>query len=188
MAATMPAPTRLIRLRRISLAAAFAGTAVAAVVFNAAVRAAEVQITGVAVAPITDGLTTVAPKFAALWWGLGTDRAFGIRVAPECSAAFIIAPLLLVAAAFALLGGRHTARRLVGAAAVTVALVVAVNSLRLVAIAWSTWQWGDSGFRWSHSVGGSLLSTIGFALAMVGFIWMLSRNRDRGMTPAMSKA
>lgn len=187
MAISTPAPTRWARLSRVSLAAAFAGTAVAAVVFNTAVRAAEVQITGLAVRPITDGLTTVAPKFAALWWGLGTDRPFGIRVAPECSAAFIIAPLLLVAAAFALLGGRHSARRLVSVAAVTVALVVAVNSLRLVVIAWSTWQWGDSGFRWTHTVGGSLLSTVGFGLAMVGFIWMLSGKGAARPATALSR-
>jgi exosortase/archaeosortase family protein len=107
----------------------------------------------------------------------------GFTVAPGCTAALLIVPFVVVAGLL-LLAGRVSPGRAVATVGVFAGVVVAVNQMRLIAIAIAMRAWGyPDGFERSHVLMGSLVSTIGVAGGLLLFLRMIvpreSRKRRR---------
>lgn len=81
----------------------------------------------------------------------------GFTITEECSAAWFVGGLLVATALLLVVWRRARAGRLLVASLVTAALLVVVNTARMVLITEATVRWGESGFGWSHTVGGSIL-------------------------------
>lgn len=132
----------------------------------AVVRGWEAQVAAVLIGPVTSGATRSDPARATYHWGLGTDLPHGLIVTPECSAATVIGPLLLLAAGAVLISRLDPARVAI-AVGVSGALMVTVNLVRLVMIAWAIDRFGpEDGYWWAHVVAGSLLSLGGFVAGL----------------------
>ena len=94
----------------------------------------------------------------------------GFTVTDECSAAWFVGGVLAMTAL--LLAGWRRARagRLLVASLVTIPLLVVVNTARMVLITEATARWGEAGFGWSHTVGGSILMIATLCLGALLFI------------------
>lgn len=99
---------------------------------------------------------------------------FGIAITPECSVAFFIGPILLLASLFVLMPQFSTPRAIV-AGAIAVALFVLVNEARLIGLAFVLSHWGRDQFEWWHSLGGSFVMLAGLALALFLFFVIVIR-------------
>lgn len=131
---------------------------------------------------VTPGDMYVAPGGHSFFWAASTPAMHGLRVTAECTSAFLLGPLLILAGLI-LASGRFGLVRALSATAVAGAILVLANQGRIVLIAWATAKWGvENGYQWSHTVGGSIVVGIGVALALVAFMIMLSARRKRRPT------
>lgn len=123
---------------------------------------------------VTPGDMYVAPGGHSFFWAAATPAMHGLRVTAECTAAFLIGPLLILSGLI-LASGRFGLTRALSATAVAGSILVLANQGRIVLIAWATAKWGVAdGYQWSHTVGGSIVVGIGVALALVAFMIMLA--------------
>ncbi|MEV0894084.1 archaeosortase/exosortase family protein [Promicromonospora sp. NPDC050262] len=122
--------------------------------------------------PAEDVFYYQAARGAIPVWG-------GFTITEECSAAWFVGGVLLVTALLLAVWRRAGAGRLLVAGSVTVVLLVVVNTARMVLITEATVHWGESGFGWSHTVGGSILMIATLCLCALLFarIALLSRTR-----------
>ena len=117
-------------------------------------------------------------------WSVGTSAARGLFITPDCSAAFVIGPLLGIAA-LVCVGRRLPPERVLFATAIAASAVAAVNIGRVSMIAWATHLWGpQSGFWWSHIVAGSIMTLAGGVLGL----WILVRAGFRPARPAVARS
>ncbi|WP_084467295.1 exosortase P [Actinokineospora inagensis] len=158
-----------------ALAAVLVAAAVALVIGNRLYRTAEMTLASGILRLATGSGVYLVPERQAVYFGLGSAHAFGLRMSPECTSAFLVLPLLLIAAVLIGLRGR-VAGRVLGALAVAVAVVVAVNQLRvLTLVGLISWLGTDQGYYWGHTFFGSMISVVGGAGALVLFVWQATR-------------
>ncbi|MFJ9519344.1 exosortase/archaeosortase family protein [Kitasatospora sp. NPDC101801] len=112
--------------------------------------------------------TTAAVK-TALLVNFDNAKIVGVDVTQSCSSALLVPPFLLMAAAV-LLSARRTAREVLGGLALAAGIVVLGNLIRLVLIALVTVHYGQEGYLWSHTLGGSALSMVTMILALAAFL------------------
>jgi len=116
--------------------------------------------------------------------GTGPAHMLGLQVTLGCSSDLLLAPILLFTGLL-LLVGRSSALRVLLAASVAAAVVVLVNTLRLVLIALLVDWWGvETGFGWGHTLFGSVLTLAGMAVALGVFVVAVGRERRGGIRPA----
>jgi exosortase/archaeosortase family protein len=116
---------------------------------------------------------------ATFFLNVGTRRAFGITVSPECTSATVTALILVVTAVIVVIGGA-TVRRAITAAIAATATFALCNLIRLVMIATSTDLWGTKvGFHWSHVWAGTFLTVAGGVASVVIYMIMLGRGPSR---------
>lgn len=128
---------------------------------------------------VTPGEMYVAAMSHSFFWDAAAPTMRGLRVTAECTSAFLLGPLFIIAGAI-LASGRFGVARSMSATAVAAALLVLANQGRLVLIAWATAKWGVAeGYQWSHTIGGSLVVGLGVAVALVAFLVLLSVQRTR---------
>lgn len=144
-------------------------------------RQAETVLAAALADAVTPGTMYVAPGSHTFFWASATPAMHGLRVTPECTAAFLIGPLLIVAGLI-LASGRFGISRTLLATVISGVTLLVANQARLVLIAWATAEWGVAdGYQWSHTVGGSIVVGIGVALALTAFIIaMTARRRGAG--------
>lgn len=131
---------------------------------------------------VTPGDMYVAPGGHSFFWAAATPAMHGLRVTAECTSAFLVGPLLILAGLI-LASGRFGLLRALSATAVAGGILVLANQGRIVLIAWATAKWGVAdGYQWSHTVGGSVVVGVGVMLALVAFMIMLSVRRKRTAT------
>ncbi|GGS43381.1 exosortase P [Actinokineospora fastidiosa] len=149
--------------------------AAALVIGNRFYRTAEMVLaSGILRLVSGDGVHLAAHR-QTIYFGLGSDTAFGLRMSPECTSAFLVLPLLVVGAVMIALRPAIT-RRVVVALAVAAAAVIAVNQLRvLTLVGLIDWLGTDRGYHWGHTLLGSMVSVIGGAAALVLFVWLSTR-------------
>jgi exosortase/archaeosortase family protein len=169
--------TALPRIGRVAITAALAAAGISVVLANRSIRSVE-AVLGAAITGVATGTDTVSVwETHSFYWSAGTSEMFGLRVSSECTAAFILGPLLIVAAAFSI-GRRISLRRLAAGTGAVVILVLVMNTLRLGLVGWATQRYGtDPGYRWSHTIGGSMVSVIGLVIACVVFVAVTFRGR-----------
>ncbi|UVS77429.1 exosortase P [Actinokineospora sp. UTMC 2448] len=149
--------------------------AAALVIGNRFYRTAEMVLASGILRLVSDDGVHLAAHRQTVYFGLGSDTAFGLRMSPECTSAFLVLPLLVVGAVMIALRPAIT-RRVVVALAVAAAAVIAVNQLRvLTLVGLIEWLGTDRGYHWGHTLLGSMVSVIGGAAALVLFVWLSTR-------------
>ncbi|MDQ2739977.1 MAG: exosortase P [Actinomycetota bacterium] len=144
------------------------------VIMQTAYRTTEIRLADVFIG-LFDQHTRVDPSGPTIYFGLGTPKALGLTMTPECTSAFLILPLLVVGAIMIALRPRIT-RRVVFALAISAVVLILVNQFRLVALVVLVHLLGtDRGYYWGHTLGGSMVSVFGGAVALVLFVWIATR-------------
>jgi exosortase/archaeosortase family protein len=146
--------------------------AVALVVWHRVYRTIEMQLAGGLIRLFTSDGVYVAAQRQSVYFGLGGETPFGLRMSPECTSAFLLLPLLLVGAVMILLRP-HIARQVLGALGFSLVALILVNQLRLLMlVGLIDWLGTDRGYYLGHTVFGSLISILGGAAALVLFVWL----------------
>jgi exosortase/archaeosortase family protein len=134
-------------------------------------RAGETILSSQVVAALAHTRTTAVPGQAVLYFGIGTGGALGLQITPECTSAFLIAPLVAVAAVMVRLRPAVT-RRVLGGLGLGVLLLVVTNQVRITMVVWLVkWLGPDSGYYWGHTLMGSAVSVLGGAASLAAFVW-----------------
>ena len=134
-------------------------------------RGGEAILSSQVVAALAHTRTSAVPGQAVLYFGLGTRDALGLKITPECTSAFLIAPLVAVAAVMVRLRPAVTGRVL-GALGLGVLLLIMTNQLRITVVVWLVqWLGPDSGYYWGHTLMGSAVSVVGGAVSLATFVW-----------------
>ena len=164
-------PNRLFVAFLLTLAAAL-------VVAHRAYQSAEISLSGLLLHVVTSSGVQVAPGRQTVYFGLGSDHPLGLTMTPECTSAFLLVPLVVVAAVLIALRPGIGRRVLASLGVATVVLVV-VNQLRIMTLAALVgWLGTDRGYYWGHTMIGSLVSVFGGAIALVLFVWLATRQRS----------
>lgn len=157
------------------LIGALGAAVVALIVMNRAYRTGEMALASGILSVITSSGVYLAPQRQSVYFGLGTDHAFGLQMSPECTSAFLVLPLLVVGAVMIALRPR-IAGRVLGALALATLAVILVNQLRILTlVGLIDWLGTDRGYYWGHTLLGSMVSIIGGAAALVMFVWLATR-------------
>lgn len=168
---TRPSQRYLTRLTVGALLAA----GVMLVVWHRTYRTLEIRVSAWLIDLVTSAGVYVVPERQTVYFGLGTDHAIGLRITPECTSAFLVVPLLVVAAAMVGLRPRITRRVLASLGIATVVLVL-VNQLRVLTLVGLIDAFGrDRGYYLGHTLFGSMVSVFGGAAALVLFVWLSTR-------------
>jgi exosortase/archaeosortase family protein len=152
------------------------------VVAHRAYQTAEIGLAGVILGMFTpDGVYVVAGR-QTVYFGLGSNTPLGLQMTPECTSAFLLVPLVLVASVLIALRPR-IARRVGVALAISAVVLIAVNQIRILTLAWLVgWLGTNEGYYWGHTLIGSLVSVLGGAMALVLFVWLATRQPRRRRT------
>ncbi|HEY0636085.1 MAG TPA: exosortase P [Pseudonocardiaceae bacterium] len=155
----------------------------ALIVWHGAYRSLEIRLSGVFIGLVTSSGVHVAAHRQTVYFGLGTDHAIGLRITPECTSAFLVVPLLLVAALMLGMRPRITRRVLLSLGA-AVAVLVLVNQARMLVLVWLISDFGrDRGYYLGHTLFGSMVSVFGGAAALVLFVWLATRGPRAARVP-----
>lgn len=148
---------------------------VALVLVERGFREMEVRLSGVILQLLTSEGVFVAGEREAVYFGLSGPSPLGLRMTPECSSLYMLLPLLLVTAVLAWLR-KGRGRRLLVSLGIACVAVILVNQLRVLTIVGLVdWLGTDRGYYWGHTLLGSLVSVIGGAVALVLFVWLVTR-------------
>jgi exosortase/archaeosortase family protein len=108
------------------------------------------------------------------FFNLNTSHGFGLDLSAECTSALLLIPLFVMMGSFMTFSALNLRRQVLATVAGAV-LIVAVNTLRIALIAWATWNYGTTGYNYSHVFVGSAFSLVGFVGAMLVALWILVR-------------
>src|SRR5690606_35399224 len=108
---------------------------------------------------------------------LTADDWWFLRITAQCAIAFYLAPIVGLGALLVRVPRVRVWRALVATVA-GVALLVALNQVRLLALGYAYSTWGMAGFDWVHGPGGSILMLLGLAATLLTF-FMLCLKRPR---------
>jgi exosortase/archaeosortase family protein len=114
----------------------------------------------------------------------GPSSTTGLDITPECTSAFLIVPILILAGAMVLLARRRSTFRIIIAAACATIVLFAANQLRIALIAEFVRHWGmNQGYPIAHQVLGSFLTLAAAVTAYV--LYFVFVCRERRPAPAM---
>jgi exosortase/archaeosortase family protein len=110
--------------------------------------------------------TLAASSAPVIWFGLGSSRAFGLFITPDCSSSLLLAPLSVLGIAL-MIPRRLPVRRVTKALAVAATVMVTGNMLRIGVIALAIRIDGIStGYRIGHLVVGSVITIVCIVLGL----------------------
>jgi exosortase/archaeosortase family protein len=159
------------------LAAGLLALVAALVALHRAYETAEIALAGVVVRMLTSHGVHVAAERQTLYFGLGSDTPFGLRMTPECSSVFLALPLVAVGAVMIALRP-SVARRVLFALVVAALAILGINQLRVVGLVTLIgWLGTDQGYYWGHTLLGSMVSIVGGASALVLFVSLSTGTR-----------
>lgn len=149
--------------------------AVLLVVGHKAYQSAEISVAGLLLHMVTTGDVYVMAGQQTVYFGLGAGNPLGLTMTPECTSAFLLVPLILVAAVLVVLRP-SIAGRVMGSLGVAALVLIAVNQLRILTLAGLVdWLGTNDGYYWGHTMVGSLVSVFGGAIALVLFVWLATK-------------
>jgi exosortase/archaeosortase family protein len=162
-----------------AVAASLLLAALALIMWHRVYRTAEMMLAGGVIRLFTSDGVYVAAARQSVYFGLGGNHPFGLRMSPECTSAFLLLPLLFVGAVMVLLRPRIT-RQVLGALGLSLVALILVNQLRLLMlVGLINWLGTDRGYYLGHTVFGSIISVIGGAAALVLFVWRATRSTQK---------
>lgn len=152
----------------------------------AAYRAVEAEVAGWLSGLLLGTGTFVSSGRAEFFLNVGTAEVFGLRITPECTSGIVTA-LIVGVSGVLLASSRIGSRRLGAAAAVGSATFAVINMARLVMVAAASLTWGlDTGYRWSHTWVGSIVTVFGVVVACAVYLRVLgvgARSRPQTLRP-----
>lgn len=158
---------------------AFTVGAAMLLLFEDAFRALEASLSAHVASPFVSQPAWSSRDYFYIW--ISDERLIGFHVTPECSATILLAPLIILAGGL-LAGTRVRWIRTLTGTAVMIAVVLAVNVLRIALIGVFSKQWGmDTGYPIAHTFIGSAIAIIGFALGLAALLLIIGV-RPRGKT------
>ena len=111
--------------------------------------------------------TLAATQAPIIWFGLGRPGSFGLLITPDCSAALLLVPLLLLGMGL-VVPLRLRLRRVIGPLAVGSALLASGNLLRIASIALAIKVGGPGiGYQVGHLVIGSGISVVFIGVSLI---------------------
>jgi len=116
------------------------------------------------------------PGAPIVWFAAGHNRFLGLLITPDCTVATLIIPFVLCTGWVVW----HQVRlvRPLAALSVAVALLLAINQLRLLLITWLIFRLGySSGFYWGHTMIGSLITVFGVVLVFLVYAPLATRKK-----------
>jgi exosortase/archaeosortase family protein len=105
---------------------------------------------------------------------------FILRVSVECTIALAIAPFLVVCAGL-IASPRFNPVRVGVSGILGIAAMYTANQFRIAGIGWSMVEWGAGGYGWSHTVVGSMLTLVAFAIALLVLWFGAIRRSNRSL-------
>ncbi|MGH3439154.1 MAG: exosortase P [Sciscionella sp.] len=181
-APSTPRPTKFLVLALLAVAACL-------VIFLRAYRTVEIVVAGTITGLLASSTGTyIDAANQTFYFGLGGPSPLGLRMAPECTSALLILPLVLVAAVMIFLRPRIAKRVIISLAIAAVVLFV-VNQLRLLLLVGLVdWFGTSTGYYWGHTLLGSIVSVFGGAIALVLFVWLSTRGTRTPKPPSDQEA
>jgi exosortase/archaeosortase family protein len=145
------------------------------VLVHDAYQTAEIALSGAVLSLFGwSGVAVVADR-QTVYFGLGTPTELGLRMTPECTSAFLLIPLIAVAAALIALRPAIY-RRVLFSLGLAAVVLIAVNQLRILTLAGLVgWLGTYRGYYWGHTMIGSMVSVFGGAIALVLFVWQATK-------------
>lgn len=165
------------RSGRIAVALALLAAAIADLLQQATVRQVEARLAASWFGVLLTGPVTSFRDTVVFPWSGGP--AIGLKITSECTVALLIGPLFIVAAAL-LVFARPRPHRLALGVAVSIAIMAAVNQVRLLIIAVAVQRWGLSGYEASHKFVGTLISLAGFVVGALALVRISTETSARG--------
>jgi exosortase/archaeosortase family protein len=148
----------------------------ALVVWNRGYRTIEMVLAGELIRLFSSDRVYLAAATQSVYFGLGGDRPFGLRMSPACTSAFLLLSLLLIGAVMIALRPA-TAKQVVVALGIATVLLILVNQLRmLMLVGLVNWMGTNRGYVLGHTMFGSLVSVFGGATTLVLFVWLATRS------------
>lgn len=176
-AAAPPAVAAAGTAARSALTATLSCLLLALFVFHRQYRGLESMLASQVVAALAHTHTSALPARAVVYFDLGSKDALGLQITPECTSAFLVAPLLVVAIVMVRLRP-YIARRVLTALGLASVMLVATNQLRIAMVVWLVqWLGTDRGYYWGHTLLGSAVSVVGGAVSLATFVWYVSGRR-----------
>ena len=161
-------PHRLLIALLLALAAGL-------ILVHTAYQSAEISLAGLVLHLVTSSGVAVDAAHQTVYFGLGSANPLGLTMTPECTSAFLLIPLVLVAAALVTLRPAIT-RRVMVSLGLAALVLIAVNQLRILTLAGLVgWLGTNNGYYWGHTMVGSLVSVFGGAVALVLFVWLATK-------------
>ncbi|RJQ76415.1 exosortase/archaeosortase family protein [Pseudonocardiaceae bacterium YIM PH 21723] len=162
--------------------------AVALVVVERSYRVLEMELSAILLPALGFGRALAIPERESLIFGIGTNYTLGLRMTPECTSVFLVIPLVLIASLMAFFRPQAIGKVL-WALGIGGAVLILTNQLRMINIVYLVKTLGtERGYYWGHTFGGSMISVIGGAVALVLFVWLATRGRRAPSKPKKAVA
>lgn len=164
---------------RVATCAGVALLLVVLLLTSAHLRVAEARLAAPVLQLVTGHPARPIPGTPIVVAGLNTHWVVGLEVSPMCSAAILFIPIL-VAAAVVACSSQTRPVQLAVALAACAALLLATNTARIAAIALCIQHLGiGRGYGLAHDTLGTLISFAGVGLALLAFVFLVTRSRKR---------
>lgn len=172
-------PRRLLTAVRILLGLAVVALGIAFLLTERSARWVEAQLGAWSVDTVfaKDALASMSSGNPAVVFLAGGDW-LAMRITIECSIALYAGSIVIFGGLLLMLPRLRTVRVVV-ATAIGVALMILLNQVRIVGLAWVFAEHGREGFEWAHSLGGSFLMTAGLVVSLGVFLAIVPRRRKR---------
>ena len=161
---------------RALLTLAVAGIGATLIVCARGWRSLETSASAHTIHLVTNQPTVASPSAGVLVLYHGAMADSVLALSSECTVAYLVASLLIGGAPL-LLVRRLSAFRTIGGLVAAVAVLEAVNLVRLTAIGAAVSSLGQTGFAIAHTYLGSVLTFVGTCLAGVAFAFVLLKTR-----------
>jgi exosortase/archaeosortase family protein len=167
-----PSRPRLMAGSGIAARAAVCGLCLGLAPFAAmkemSLRGLEARLAGHLIGLVTRMHAGSSPAIAVIWFSPHRNSDVGLQVTPECTVALLVIPFLLATAAMVWVRPRPVWP--VAGLLLATALLMIMNQVRLLVIAWLVQSMGfSSGFYWGHTIAGSIITICGLAVVLAIF-------------------
>jgi len=132
------------------------------------------------------GWYTTGVDGATARFGVGSGQEYGLRFTTMCSSVILVSPLLVLGGIMLLVRSFRLGRVFAGLG-VALALSVACNMIRFVAIGLALHKWGMPGFDIVHHWFGSVFVILGFAASFVLLIWIAGGRKKTPVARPVAK-
>ena len=150
---------------RIAAIGVLGGIALSLMIFQYQFRHLEADVAGHIYGLVTPVLA--ASTVPIIWFGLGTSRAYGLEITPDCSSALLIVPLCGLGMLL-MIPRRLPVGRVAKALSVSAVVLVTGNLLRIGVIAMAVRLGGlGTGYQIGHLILGSLVSIVCIGISLV---------------------